>query len=132
MILLVIGVSLGAGGCAEYYGAYPAYGRGYYASNYYAPAGGYYGYNNYPYGYNRYPYYGGYGAPYGYGGASVVITNGRYRDGYGRWHERGDRPRQDIRANTQVRNNGRVQTRRPVSRPVREVPQPAIPQPVQP
>ena len=66
--LVVAGIL--ASGCVGYYG-HP-YAGGYYSASYAQP----YGYG--------YPYYGypSYGAPYGYGGAAVVINSGGYR-GYG-------------------------------------------------
>jgi hypothetical protein len=93
--LLAVGGSLV--GCADtYYGAYPAYRGGYYASYSGAPYYGYgygypyrgYGYGAYGYPYRSYgPYYGG--SPY-YGGTSVVVSSNRgyytYRDRYGRLH----------------------------------------------
>ena len=87
------GAGLILGGCADHYGAYPAYHGGYYASynSPYRYSGGYgygYPYRAYGpyYGYNR-PYY---GTPY-YGGSTVVVSRNRsygYRDQYGRWHNR--------------------------------------------
>lgn len=99
-------------GCADnYYGAYPAYRGGYYASyNSGYPYTGYgYGYPYRSYG----PYYGGYGYPYYgyspyYGGANVVISGSRtytYRDRYGR-------PYTVRRQANRVRNNGTTTTTR--------------------
>jgi len=61
LLLLVISVAFGAGGCADYYGGY--YGAGY-------GPGPYYG------GYGGGPYGGGYAAYPGYGPGSVTVAVG--------------------------------------------------------
>ena len=89
LLLGLLGAGAGLVGCADYYGAYPAYQGGYYGYN----AAPYYGYGyGYPYGAYGYPYraYGPYyGYPY-YGSTNVVISGSRnyysYRDRYGRVH----------------------------------------------
>ena len=43
LLLLLLSVALGAGGCADYYATYPAYGRPYYGGGPYGP-----GYAAYP------------------------------------------------------------------------------------
>jgi hypothetical protein len=106
LLLVLLGVALGAGGCVGYY--QPGYTRGYYTT------GVGYGYGA-PYGYGYgYPAYGApyYGAPYGYGGASVVIRSGGYRGRDGRWYSRRDRRREQVQrgATYQRRTGG---TRRP-------------------
>jgi hypothetical protein len=58
LLLLVISVAFGAGGCADYYGGY--YGAGYGGGPYYGGGGPYYGGGG--------PYYGGGGPYYGRGG----------------------------------------------------------------
>ena len=72
LAVLLICIACGAGGCADYYGAYPAYGSGYgYGTRYsgYGPGYGYPGYG-----------YPGYGYPgYGYpGSVSVEIGDRSY------------------------------------------------------
>jgi hypothetical protein len=58
LLLLLLSVALGAGGCTDYYAGSPAYGPGY-AGGPYGP--GYAGYGQYG------PGYAGYGRPYGPG-----------------------------------------------------------------
>jgi hypothetical protein len=112
LVVVIVAAAFGVGGCADYYGAYPApaYNGGYYASTgYYGTGGGYYGPGvgyGAPYGYGGYPYY---GAPYGYGGTSISITSERYRGRDGRWYYRHhNHPRQQTQNTTQVHNTGSV------------------------
>ena len=100
------GAGLALSGCADHYGAYPAYRGGYYAS--YHPPYRYYG----GYGYRTYgPYSGYYRSNYGYpyyGGSTVVVSRNRaygYRDQYGRWHNRRVVNRNANRARNTSRNN---------------------------
>jgi hypothetical protein len=102
LLLALMGVALGAGGCVGYYG--PGYGRGYYTTGVGYGYGRPYGYG---YGYGD-PYYGG---PYGYGGTSVVVTSGGYRGRDGRWYSRRDRRRDQVQGTTYQRRSGG--TRRP-------------------
>jgi hypothetical protein len=99
LLLGLIGVALGGGGCVDYY--QPGYGRGYYT-------GVAYGYDA-PYGYGYgYPAYGNpyYGRPYGYGGPSVVIRSGGYRGRDGRWYSRRDGRREHVQSTTYGRRSG--------------------------
>jgi hypothetical protein len=107
LLLALIGVALGAGGCVDYY--QPGYGRGYYTT------GVAYGYDA-PYGYGYgYPAYGNpyYGRPYGYGGASVVIRSGGYRGRDGRWYSRRDRRGEQVQGTTYGRRSGGTSRPRP-------------------
>ena len=107
LLVALSGVAIGAGGCADYYGPPPVAG-GYVSTGvgygYGAPYG--YGYGYPGYGYPGYPYY---GAQYGYGGTSIVISE-RYRGRYDRWHHRWNDPRQ--RAQTGTRTAPNTGTRR--------------------
>jgi len=70
LLLLVISVVFGAGGCADYYGGY--YGAGYGPGPYYGGGGPYYGGGG-PYYRGGGPYYGGYP-----GGVTVAIGDRPY------------------------------------------------------
>ena len=83
LLLLLLSVTIGAGGCADYYGTYPAYGPGY--------AGG-----PYPPGYAGYPGYGYPGAvtveigdrPYYNRGAGYYVGRSYYVWRPGHWVRR--------------------------------------------